>query len=239
MKKTIIILRSIFFNISFILWSVVFSLSALFVIALPSSCTVKIAQIWSKFSLILLKYICNIDYHITGTENLPKDKHYIIASKHQSAWETVTFQALFYPSIFLFKKEILYIPFFGLAVYKSGSIPVNRGHGNKKMIMDLIKAFNKKLANKNIIIFPEGTRTLPNSTPDYKSGLSLITKGVKGGIVIPVAINSGKYWPKKSFIKYPGIIEVHILPPIITGEMSASEFQEKLVNSIEDEMKKI
>lgn len=240
MKATLSIkLKSILFNICFIIISIFFSLLSVFTLPLPRIWTIRIAYSWSCSSLWLLKKICNLNYTIEGLENIPNGKNVIFASKHQSAWETIAYQKFFMPSVFMFKKELTFIPFFGIALLRSGSIPVNRGHGNKHMITDLTNKFKDRLKNFNIVIFPEGTRSLPNSTPNYKSGLSLITQDLKDSYVMPIAMNSGLYWPKHSFVKYPGTIRVKILPPIKTGINDRHEFQNQLITAIEKEMKNL
>ena len=239
MSKLSLIIRSIIFNILFLFGSLLISASVIITLPLPAICTTRLAKIWSRYSLWALKKVCKLDYEIKGIENIPQNTKVILASKHQSAWETVAYQHFFYPTVFMFKKELLFIPFFGLAILKTGSIPVNRGHGSRKMIQDLSKKFKNRLTKANIIIFPEGTRTKPNAKPNYKSGLTLITDNLKDATILPIAMNSGTYWPKGSFIKYPGTIKMSILPPIKRGNLSHSEFQELLVNTIEDEMKKL
>lgn len=238
MQKLNIFIRSAIFNIMFLIASIIFSISALLMLFMPSIYTLKVAKIWSKSSLWLLKHICHLDYKITGLENIPQNTHVVFASKHQSAWETVAYQTFLHPSVFMFKKELAFIPLFGIALLKAKNIPINRGHANKGMIKDLTNKFKDRLKNQNIIIFPEGTRTKPNTPANYKSGLSLITENIKT-FVVPIAMNSGIYWPKKSFLKYPGTIQVHILPPIETGSMSHLDFQKKFVGIVEDEMKRL
>ena len=107
------------------------------------------------------------------------------------------------------------------------------------MIKSLRASFAKRLEKYNVIIFPEGTRTKPGTEPEYKSGLSIIIQALKDVEVIPIAMNSGVYWPKHGFIKYPGTIEVHILPAIKPSEYSRDEFQKKLVDTIENEQAKL
>ena len=139
----------------------------------------------------------------------------------------------------MYKKELAYIPLFGIAMLKTKNIPVDRGHGSIEMIKNLRNSFAKRLKKYNVVIFPEGTRTKPGAAPNYKPGLSLIIQGLKNVKVIPIAMNSGTCWPRQGFIKYPGVIEVHILPPIDTSNLSRNEFQEKLVEAIETEQSKL
>lgn len=232
-------LRSLIFNILFILntafWSILGTLSLLF----PKKVLIFISYMWSYTTLLLLKYICNIRYEVKGLENIPQNENVIFASKHQSAWETIAYPYILKNNIFVFKKELAYIPFFGLTLLKAGNIMVDRGASNKTTLNKLIKKFKKTLKYRNIIIFPEGTRTLPNTTTKYKSGLSIIAHNIENKYVVPIAINSGIYWPKNGFIKKPGTIKVHILPAIKTGILSKEEFQKLLTQQIEDETKKL
>ncbi|MBR1544895.1 MAG: 1-acyl-sn-glycerol-3-phosphate acyltransferase [Alphaproteobacteria bacterium] len=239
MKKTILIIRSTIYFILFMITAIIFCVSAVFTSILPSAVTFTTARIWCKSVMFLLRVCCGIKYHVTGLENIPHGKTVIFASKHQSAWETFAYQIFLKPCVFMYKRELAFIPLFGIAMIKTKNIPVNRGHGNKEMIKTLRTSFANRLKKYSIIIFPEGTRTKPNAKPNYKSGLSIIIQALKGVEVVPIAMNSGVYWPKHGFIKYPGTIEVHILPPIKTSELSRDEFQSKLIDAIETEQKKL
>ncbi len=239
MKKTILIIRSMTFFILFIITAIIFCISAVFTSILPSVITFTTARIWCRSVMFLLKVCCGIKYKVTGLENIPNGEHVIFASKHQSAWETFSYQIFLRPCVFMYKRELAFIPLFGIAMVKTKNIPVNRGHGSKEMIKKLRASFAKRLKKYSVVIFPEGTRTKPGAEPNYKSGLSLIIQGLKDTKVVPVAMNSGVYWPKHGFIKHPGTIEVHILPPIKPSDYSRDEFQEKLVNAIETEQAKL
>ncbi len=233
------VIRSIIFNILFVITTAFFSILATLTIPLPKKTTLYISFFWSYCVIFLLKYICKIKYNVTGRHNIPKNQNVIFASKHQSAWETATYQYILRNCIFMFKKELAFIPFFGLTLIKAGNILVDRGNATKKTLNKLTKRFRETLEYRNIIIFPEGTRTTPNTDVKYKSGLSIITQNIENKWVVPIAINSGLFWPKHSFLKHPGTVEVHILPPIKTGSLPRDKFQEQLVSEIETEEKKI
>ena len=239
MKKAILIIRSTIYFILFMITAVIFCVSAVFTSILPSVVTFTTARIWCRSTMFLLKVCCGIKYKVTGLENIPTNEHVIFASKHQSAWETFAYQIFLKPTVFMYKRELAFIPLFGIAMIKTKNIPVNRGHGSKEMIKKLRTSFANRLKKYNVIIFPEGTRTKPGAKPDYKSGLSLIIQGLKDVKVVPIAMNSGVYWPKHGFIKYPGTIEVHILPAIKPSDYSRDEFQTKLIESIETEQAKL
>ena len=230
-----LIIRSLFFYFVFYTIAIFFStFMALFFFS--SIAMLYIGKIWSICILFLLKHICNLDYEITGLENIPTDKHFIVASKHQSVWETYAYQAFFFPTIFVMKKEILYVPMLNIDALIGGHIFINRGKTTKSDLIRLTKTFDKRLKTKNIVVFPEGTRTKIGETDKYKSGLSIITKGLDT-LIVPVAMNAGSFWGKNSIIKYPGTIKVHILKPIETGTLKPTELQQKLITTIENEMK--
>ena len=239
MKKFILIVRSTIYFVLFMITAIIFCISAVFTSILPSCITFTTARIWCRSTMFLLKVCCGIKYKVTGLENIPADEHVIFASKHQSAWETFAYQIFLRPCVFMYKRELAFIPLFGIAMVKTKNIPVNRGHGNKEMIKSLRTSFAKRLKKYSVIIFPEGTRTKPGAEPNYKSGLSVIIQALKDVKVVPIAMNSGVYWPKHGFIKYPGTIEVHILPAIKPADFSREEFQKKLVDTIETEQAKL
>ncbi|MBD5397952.1 1-acyl-sn-glycerol-3-phosphate acyltransferase [bacterium] len=232
-----IYIRSIIFNILFFTITAFFTLLATIALIFPKKASIKISYWWSFTILTLLKYICQITYNVKGQENIPQNQNVIFASKHQSAWETVAYQYILKNCVFMFKKELTFIPLFGLTLLKAGNIVVDRGNATKTTLQKLNTKFNDRLKTRNIIIFPEGTRTKPNTKVKYKSGLSIITQTMQNKWVVPIAINSGLFWPKHGFLKHKGTIEVHILPPIPTGKLSKEQFQEILINEIENEEK--
>lgn len=210
-------LRSIVF---FVLYMVItFILSALSVVMFwtPASWVLWIARIWSFLTLVFLKYICRLKVRIEGRGSLPSG-HYIIASKHQSAWETVTYQYLFGPTNFMFKKELLFLPLFGFTLYKSGNVMVDRGATTRAGLQRLIAQFKRILTRRNMVVFPEGTRKAPGAQPDYKSGLAIIASQIPGAVIVPVAMNSGRFWGKNGFLKKPGTIILRIGKPIFVDK---------------------
>ena len=161
----------------------------------------------------------------------------IIASKHQSAWETAIFHMLGADAAYVLKKELLYIPGFNVHAILSGQIAVDRGAG-ASAIKNLIKNTRERIASgRQVVIFPEGTRTKHGAAPDYKAGVAALYSSVDADIV-PVALNSGKFWPRNSFWKRPGTITVSILPVIKKG-LSKQEFMTELENRIEAECRRI
>lgn len=230
------LIRSIFFYLFLYFWTILLGIISLPYLLLPRKYTLELANIWINGILILLRIICRINYEIKGEENIPK-KGVIVASKHQSAFETLLLFKFINKSIFIHKKELFFIPIFGLYLKKSNMVSINRKEGPKamrKMIKDVKENINKGFS---IIIFPEGTRTKPGAEPNYKTGIAGIYKEAETE-VLPVAVNSGKYWPKHSFVKKPGTIIIKFLKPI-PKQLSKAKFLEDLEFIIEKETNKI
>jgi 1-acyl-sn-glycerol-3-phosphate acyltransferase len=193
---------------------------------------------WNKFVMWACKVICGIRYEVRGAENLP-DGPAILLSKHQSIWETIFY--IYYmpkPLVYVFKRSILYIPFFGWAMALLRMIPIDRSKG-KDAFAQIVEQGKKRLAGGQwIIMFPEGTRIPVGQRGKYKGGgarLAIETNSV----VVPIAMNSGEHWPKSSFIKIPGTIVVSIGKPISSAGLNANELMQQVENWIESEMRVI
>jgi len=236
-SKPVLFLRSLLFWFGFIINVIVFGLLIVFLFFTPSSFRLKIARLWSHTNNFLLKIFCGIDYKVKGQENL-NVKTAIILSKHQSTWETLALHS-FTPYVrWVFKRELMYIPVFGWALALTDPIAINRGAG-RVAIKQLIDEGSEKLnQGKWMVLFPEGTRTAPGKTHKYKIGGALLAEK-SGYPVIPVAHNAGEFWPRHSFIKWPGTISVVIGPAIETQGRSADEINKDVFNWIETAMKGI
>ena len=237
-SKPVLYIRSLLFWLGFIVNVVVFGLLIVVLFFTPSSFRLKIARIWSLVNNLLLKVFCGIDFKVEGKENLNVVDTAIILSKHQSTWETLALHS-FTPYVrWVFKRELMVIPVFGWALALTDPIAINRGAG-RAAIKQLIKEGKKKLnAGKWIVLFPEGTRTQPGKTRKFKIGGALLAEK-SGYPVIPIAHNAGEFWPKHSFIKWPGTISVVIGPPIESKGRKADEINEDVFNWIENTMKRI
>jgi 1-acyl-sn-glycerol-3-phosphate acyltransferase len=230
-------LRSLAFWLLFPLESAFFVALAVPTFAMPRGAMMRVARMWSRASLFFLRALCGIRCEVEGRENLPRGRYVIFASKHQSAWETIAYQALIGPVVFMFKREILIFLFpFGLAMLKCGNIMVERGATTKAGLARLVAKFRRALARTNVVVFPEGTRTRPGAPPAYKSGLAVIAARLGDAAIVPVAMDAGRYWPKRGFIKRPGTIKVHLLPPIETAGMSRDEIHSRVEKAIESAM---
>lgn len=164
----------------------------------------------------LLRFICNLQITVEGLENLPKQNGYIVASKHQSALETMLFHAWIPFAFYVLKKELMYLPFAGIYFLKTGCIPIDRKGGTKTMRQMLFAVQNRLKEGMNLIIFPEGTRTPPGTKKPYTPGVAFLYEQCHVPVV-PVALNTGYCWPKNRVKKYPGRVTIRFLPPIQPG----------------------
>ena len=172
-----------------------------------------------------------IHYQIIGKENLPNVPS-ILLSKHQSAWETIFLISVApKPLSFVLKKELLYIPFFGWAQWLYGLIPVDRGAGARAMKKMLAAAKKRVEEKRPIIIFPEGHRMKPGTTQKYKPGFLFMAQNLKLP-VIPVALNTGMFWPRSSTRHFPGKVIVEFMEPMMPGD-DKNAFIEELQAKIE------
>ena len=191
----------------------------------------KMARVWVGILNWSLKHIVGLKYRIIGAENIP-DRPSIICAKHQSGWETLALQDIFPPQVYVAKRELFKIPFFGWGLKLVKTIGIDRNN-RREANEQLIK---QGLARKNegywITIFPEGTRLAPGKRGKYKLGGARMAKMFEMDIV-PVALNSGEFWPKNSFLKYPGEITVVICPPVPHASGSEAELMEKCEHLIE------
>ena len=230
------IIRSIIFYLLLYMWTFFLGIICLPALLLPISYVRKLANLWIVGILKLLKLSCNITYEIKGEENISK-KAVIVASKHQSAFETLLLFKLINNAVFIHKRELFFIPIFGLYLKKSNMISINRAEGAQAMRKMLTEVKQRILSGYSIIIFPEGTRKKTSEPPDYKSGIAGIYRESEAE-VLPVAVNSGHCWPKHTFIKKQGKIIIKFLKPIPT-KLDKSDFLKKIESTIEEETNKI
>ncbi|MGV7209523.1 lysophospholipid acyltransferase family protein [Oxalobacteraceae bacterium A2-2] len=217
-----------------VIWSFVCMLAA----PLPYNGRFYVTSRWNVFVVWCARVICGIRYEIRGRENLPDDKA-ILLSKHQSAWETIfLLPNMPRPLVFVFKREILYIPFFGWGMALLRMIPIDRKQG-KNAFKHVVTQGKRRLADGQwIIMFPEGTRIPVGQAGKYKSGGTRLAIET-GAVVVPIAHNSGECWPKNSFIKRPGLITVSIGKPISPEGQTPDGMMQQVENWIESEMRVI
>lgn len=229
-----ILLRSIIFKIAFPVWLALccFYYARYLVFKVPSRTAAKSGYGWSRGVLALLKGVCHIDYEIRGQENLPKEGGYILASKHQSVWDTLIFLYILKHPAYVLKKELLKVPMFGRYLKAIDMIPVDRAAGSSA-VKDMQKQVRDRLEqHRPVIIFPEGTRTEPNAATSYQPGIAFLYLDDKTDVpVIPVALNSGHFW-NKSLKKKQGTIVIEYLPAIEKG-LNRKSFLKQLQERID------
>lgn len=224
-------IRVLIFQILFTNWTFLLAVIALPLMFFPKKYTLPVGRVWAYVSLALLKLVLNIDYKLVGSENIPSTPC-IIASKHQSAWETVAFHLIFNKPCFILKRELLFLPLFGLYLWRMDMIAIDRSSGAnalKKMVKEAKKIKN---TGRPIVIFPEGTRTSPGEKREYQPGVAALYDMLKIP-VIPIRLDSGNYWGKKILDKKSGTISVEIMPAINPG-LKRQEFMERLYSLIEE-----
>ena len=210
-------IKSLIFNIFLYSGIILVFIFAIPTLLLPSKYTLYCGKFLAYYIILLLKVILNTKVIFHGLENLKKVKKFFVASAHQSMFETFVLQAPLNFPIFILKKELLKIPLFGWYLRKIGSIEIIRERTTKENLnfFDKIKNTTQK-NNRPLLIFPQGTRVKFNDRSPFKKGVGRIYDSLKIPC-IPVALNSGKIWPKNSFIKYPGDIHISFLEPIEPG----------------------
>ena len=226
-----IFLRSLLFNVLFYLVLVVLCVIAIPTIVLPRGALMALAAAWANTSLFLMRVICNIKVEFRGLEKIPAGP-LVIAAKHQSFWETFVLPGFFNRPIFILKRQLMQIPVFGQFLVKTGMIAIDRKAGVKALLDMTRRAREAVRSGGQLVIFPEGTRRAPGAPPDYKSGFAQIYSSC-GAQCLPIALNSGLFWPRRTFMRYPGTLVVEFLDPLPSG-LPKDEFLSRVQTAIED-----
>ena len=225
-----LIVRSVVYNILFYLNLVLLLLIAIPTMVMPYRGIIAVAKLWGRTNLWLLRVVCGTRVEIRGLEKITSGA-LLVAAKHQSTWETFTLVTLFDDPVFIIKRELQWLPFFGWYTIKARQIPVNRGARAQALIAMVERARIELSRGRQIIIFPEGTRRPAGAEPRYKYGITHLYAETDTPC-LPIALNSGLYWPRRSILRYPGTIRVEILDPIAPGP-DKQTFSEVLRDSIE------
>ncbi len=229
-------LRSALMNILIYGWSFFVVLAMLPLLAFPRGAMVRAFTLWMSSMMWILKVVMGITYEVRGRENLPNET-VIFASKHQSTWDTLFFYILINDPAYVLKKELLSIPFYGWYLKKTKLIAVDRKAG-ASALKQIIRDTNYALEHgRSVVIFPEGTRSIPGAKSTYQPGIAAMYKSATHP-VIPVALNSGLYWGRKEFIKRPGKIIAEILPAIPQG-LKSRDFMKEMETRIEEASTKL
>ena len=230
-------IKSLVFNIFLYAGLVLIFILAIPTLLLPSKFTLFFGRLSANYIVIILRIILNTKVVFHGLENLKKVDKYFVASAHQSMFETFALQIPLDAPIFILKKELLSIPLFGWYLRKIGSIAIIRETTTKENLnfFDKIKNTIDK-ENRPLLIFPQGTRIKFGEETSFKKGVGRIYSSLNLPC-IPVALNSGKVWPKNSFMKHHGNIHISFLEPIMPGK-NKDEFIKEIENKIYSEIKK-
>lgn len=223
-------LRSLLFNIYFVGLSVILGTLYLPFLLLPPRYFWPAARLWVRLTLLGLRLICGLESRLEGQKHLPQGAG-LVAAKHQSAWDTLIFALLLPAPAMVLKRELLHVPFFGWYLRHLNMIAIDRRRG-AAALQDMLRQARARLAEgRQIVIFPEGTRTAPGVVGRYQSGIAALYKALAVPVT-PVALNSGRYWGRRAFNKRPGTIRLQALPPIPAG-LERARFMECLKCSIE------
>src|ERR1700712_428355 len=212
---TSIFVRSLIFNVLFYLLLAFWVIVGIPTYAMPRSAIMHIARLWARSSIWLMRVVCNIKVEYRGLEKIPPGP-LIVASKHQSMWETFALLQFFDQPLYILKRELKWIPLFGWYLVKCDMIGVDRSAGGRSLLKMARRAGEEVRQGRQLIIFPEGTRMAVDAAPDYKPGVAQIY--VNSGVTcLPVALNSGLFWPRRTFMRYPGTLVLEFLDPLPPG----------------------
>jgi 1-acyl-sn-glycerol-3-phosphate acyltransferase len=224
-------LRSFAFNVAFylnlivqmIVWTPFYFLA-------PRHLAWFVPKFWSRSSVWLMEAIAGTKMEISGTENLPQGS-YILAPKHQSLLDTIAFLPYIPDALYILKRELRWIPFFGWYIIKMRMVPVDRGRRAKALKEVIARTREEMKEGRQLIIYPEGTRRAPGAEPNYKWGIAELY-GELGIPVVPVAHQAGLFWPRRKFLRYPGRLKARFLPPIPAG-LGREEMLNRLIAETE------
>lgn len=232
-----IYLRSALYALGYLIVTPLFSVIALLTFPFKPVTRYCIISQWARLMLAWLRLTCGLNYRVIGAENIPQHPS-VILSKHQSAWETLALQEIFPPQVWVLKRSLLWLPFFGWGLAMTSPIAIDRTAG-REALKQLVQQGKERLATGFwVVIFPEGTRIKPGQKGEYKIGGAWLATHT-GTQVVPVAHNAGEFWGKNSFLKYPGTITISIGKPIDAQGMKPAALNALVENWIETEMQRI
>jgi len=228
-------LRSATFNLCFFVITPIFSSFILFFRLFGQPAAWFWAKLWTISVLFLARYLCGIKLRIEGQEHFPKESCVVMA-KHQSAFETIIMPTLIPPYVWILKRELFYIPLFGWALWAIQTIGIRRGNPREAIKQVNTDGSTLLKQGKWVVIFPEGTRSNIGKCGDYKPGGIVLAQ--KAGVgILPMAHNAASCWPKRGFIKKPGIITVRFLP-FISANAVASASRKELLETLKNDVER-
>ena len=234
-----IYLRSFLFRAFLILWTAVAAIIQFPLLFFPGRIAAIAGYIWASGILLMLRWLCGVSYQVTGKEHLPA-MPFIIAAKHQSAWDTIVFLKELDAPVYVLKKELLYLPLYGLYLKSMGMIAIDRLTGGKALRhLGKLARHRLNIQKRPVVIFPEGTRSMPGQKKKYLPGITYLYNDPSiNAPVIPVALNSGTYWNKKDFVIKPGVISLCYLSSI-EKDLHKKQFIAILEQNIENTVAKL
>ncbi len=235
----LITIRSTLYFLAMVATILVFGLAISTIgLVLPLNVRDRLGNAWGLTNLWLMKWICGLDYHLEGAENIPKESA-IVMSKHQSAWETIALRGILPPNqSWVLKRELMWIPVFGWALASVPTIAIDRKAGRQAIRKIVEKGTRLLQQGRIVIIFPEGTRVNPGERHRYGLGGGILAE--KSGFpVVPIAHNAGVFWKRRALTKHPGTIQVVVGPPIETKGKSAAQITREVEAWIEGEVAKL
>jgi 1-acyl-sn-glycerol-3-phosphate acyltransferase len=224
---------SVVFTAFFLLWTFCYGIFFFFAcLFLPHRQRFLLARVWARAILVVLRWTCRLDYRVEGAERLPSGNH-VVLMKHSSSWETAAQAVLLPPQVWVLKRELTWIPFVGWGIRQLRAIAVNR-RGGPAAVRDVLEQGKVRLAEGDwIIFFPEGTRMPPGETRKYGASAAMLA-AANGRLIVPVAHDSGYYWPRRGLIKRPGVIRVVIGPPITAIDRNPRDVNTEAQSWIEE-----
>ena len=234
MNEALVFVRSLLFAVIQAALTVVFGVLSLGTIVLPPFGRYRFIALWSRIVLWFAHHLCGVRYRVTGTEHLPAEPC-IVLCKHQSAWETLAFQAIFPPQVWVLKRSLLWVPFVGWGIGMLSPIAIDRSQ-RVRALKQMLEQGRARLARGFwVIVFPEGSRVDPGTRGTWQIGGAWLATHA-GAPVVPIAVNSGELWPRNGFMKHAGTIEVRILEPIDPSGMKAEALSRLVEQRVEDAM---
>jgi len=210
-----IAVRSLLFFALATVWTLLLVVIYVPLFMFPRKATQRGARLWNQGLLALLAMTCGLRHRVVGWEHVPAGGA-IFASKHQSAWDTLIFHVILDDPIFVLKRELFRVPLVGWYMKKGGAIGIDRSAGFRAVKMMMPEVDRAIAEGSQVIVFPEGTRTAAGTRRPYQPGVAGIYTHSDAPL-IPVALNSGLFWGRRSFLKHPGVITLEFLPPVPPG----------------------
>ena len=235
---TVVVLRSLAYALVQLIVTPVYALIALLTFPFPALVRYRIISSWSRLMIWAAERICGVHYRVLGSANIPREPC-IVMAKHESAWETLAFQVILPPQVWVVKRELLWIPFFGWGLAMLSPIAIDRRQGVRALRQTVEQGRARLAQGFSIVIFPEGTRSAPGTRGTYHPGGAWLATQT-GAPVLPIAHDAGDHWPRNSFLKYPGVVTISIGAAMRAhSDTKAADLMRRVETWIEDEMQRL